>query len=73
MTAVGNIQNSVAFPAMEVFSSWTSAAVPEVWNDGEDLEYTYHGAQYNETTLCKIAPFVLNIWLIVTPIGMRQL
>ena len=38
----------------------TSAALPEVWNDGEDLVYTYHGAQYNDTTLCEIAPFVLN-------------
>ena len=45
---------------MEVFPSLTSAALPEVWNDGEDLEYTYHGAQYNDTTLCEIAPFVLN-------------
>ena len=45
---------------MEVFPSWTSAALPDVWNNGEDLEYTYHGAQYNDATLCKIAPFVLN-------------
>jgi len=60
MTAVDNIQNSMAFPVMEGFPSWTSAALPEVWNDGEDIEYAYHGAQYNDTTLCKIAPFVLN-------------
>ena len=45
MTALGSIQNSMAFPVMEVFPSWTSAALPEVWNDDEDLEYTYHGAQ----------------------------
>ena len=60
MTAVGNIQNSMAYPVMQAFPSLTSAALPEVWNDGEDLEYTYHGAQYNDTTLCEIAPFVLN-------------
>jgi hypothetical protein len=60
MTAVGNIQNSMSYPVMEVFPSWTSAALPEVWNDDEDLEYTYHGAQYNDTPLCKIAPLVLN-------------
>ena len=73
MTAVGNIQSSMEFPAMEVFPSWTSAALLEVWNDGEDLEHTYPGARYNDTTLCKIVPYVLNIWLIITPIGMRRL
>jgi hypothetical protein len=60
MTAVGNIQNSMAWHVMEVHSSWTSAALPKVWNDGKDLEYTYHSAQYNDTTLCEMMPFVLH-------------
>jgi len=60
MTAVGNLQNSMTCHVMEGFPSWTSAALPEVWNDGEDLEYTNHGSQHNDTTLCKIVPFVLN-------------
>ena len=31
--------------------TWKIAALPEVWNDEEDLEYTYHGAFYEDTTL----------------------
>ena len=50
----------MAWHVMEVHSSWTSAALPKVWNDGKDLEYTYHSAQYNDTTLCEMMPFVLH-------------
>jgi hypothetical protein len=39
---------------------WTSVALPEAWNDGDDIDYTYHGAAYQEITLCKLAPFVLQ-------------
>ena len=50
MTAVCNIPKNMVSHGMEVHSSWTSAVLPEVWNDGEDLVYTYHGAQFDYTT-----------------------
>ncbi len=31
--------------------TWKTAALPEVWN-GDDLDFTYHGAVYEDTTLC---------------------
>ena len=39
--------------------TWKTAALPEVWNDGEDLEFIYHGAVYEDTTLCELTPVIL--------------
>ena len=39
--------------------SWTCATLPEEWNDGDDLEFTYHGALYKSNLLCEMSPFLL--------------
>ena len=39
--------------------TWKTAALPEVWNDGNDLEFTNHGVVYEDTTLCELTPVIL--------------
>ena len=39
--------------------TWKTAALPEVWKDGNDLEYTYHDAVYEATTFCDLTPVIL--------------
>ena len=39
---------------------WTSTTLPELWNDGEDMEYMYHAATYKDTpTICKVSPIII--------------
>lgn len=35
-----------------------TAAIPEAWNDGKDVEFTYQDAVYEFNILCKLTPFV---------------
>ena len=40
---------------------WTSTTLPELWNDGEVMEYTYHASTYKDTaTICKVSPIIIQ-------------
>jgi hypothetical protein len=40
--------------------SWTCADLPKVWDDGEDLELTYHAAMDDNMCLCQVSPIILQ-------------
>ena len=40
--------------------SWTSADLPKVWDDDEDLEFTYHAAMDDNNCLCQVSPIILR-------------
>jgi hypothetical protein len=32
-----------------------------LWNDGEDMEYTYHASTYKDTaTICEVSPIIIQ-------------
>jgi hypothetical protein len=41
--------------------SWTSATLPEVWNEGDDMDFTYNVMLYKDnTTLVELSPIILR-------------
>ncbi len=56
---VDEIANGTRISSSDDDWTWKTSALPEVWNDGEDLEFTYHGAVYEDTTLCELTPVIL--------------
>ena len=40
--------------------SWTRADLPKVWDDGDDLDFTYHAAMDDNNCLCQVSPMILR-------------
>lgn len=39
---------------------WNSVNTSDVWKDGDDMDFTYHGAFNENSILCELTPFVLG-------------
>ena len=57
---VDDIANGTQISSSDDDWTWKTAALSEVWNDGEDLKWAYHGVLYEFTTLRELTPVILH-------------